>query len=192
VPPDPPAFADVQNQRGYLVRYARAQLRDEAQAEEVVQETLLAALEGLAGFSGKSSLRTWLTSILRFKIIDLQRSLTHERATFVTPNEEVHSGEEFFDGLFDATGHRVTQTAPWADPEGALEQKHFWAVFERCLDALPQMTGRVFFKRDVLGHDTETICKEEAISQSNCWVMLHRARLALRECLAKNWFLKGP
>lgn len=187
---DSPTFQDIQSHRGYLVRYARAQLRDEAQAEEVVQEALLAALEGLSGFSGKSSLRTWMTSILRFKIIDLQRRLTSERATLVTSDEEVQGAEDFFDSLFDDTGHRVTPTSPWRDPEGALLDKQFWAAFEACLDCLPQATGRVFFKRDVLGHDTETICKEEGITQSNCWVMLHRARLALRECLAKNWFGK--
>ena len=155
-----------------------------------MQEALLAALEGLSGFSGKSALRTWMTSILRFKIIDLQRRLTSERATLVTSDEEVHGAEDFFDSLFDETGHRISPASPWRDPEGALLDKQFWVAFEACLDCLPQVTGRVFFKRDVLGHDTDTICKEEGISQSNCWVMLHRARLALRECLAKNWFGK--
>ena len=188
--PVSPTFQDVQSHRGYLVRYARAQLRDEMQADEVVQEALLAALEGLKGFSGKSSLRTWLTSILRFKIIDLQRRLTAERATLVRSDDEVQGAEEFFDNLFDETGHRVSPTSPWRDPEGALQEKQFWRVFEACLDRLPQVTGRVFFKRDVLGHDTESICKEEGITQSNCWVMLHRARLALRECLEKTWFEK--
>lgn len=185
-----PTFEDVQSHRPYLIRYARAQLRNENQSEEVVQECLLAALEGLQGFSGRSTLRTWLTSILRFKIIDLQRRVTFERSVVVTADDEVRAGEDFFDCLFDSTGHRVTPTAPWRNPEEALEQKHFWEAFERCLDKLPATTGRVFFRRDVLGDDTESICKEETISQSNCWVMLHRARLALRECLAENWFLR--
>ena len=185
-----PTFKDVETHRSYLIRYARAQLRDDGQAEEVVQEALLAALEGLAGFSGRSTLRTWLTSILRFKIIDLQRRLIQDRATLVTCDDEVDSAEEFFDTLFDATGHRVMSAAVWPDPDAALEQKQFWSAFERCLDGLPKVTGRVFFKRDVLGHDTETICKEENVSQSNCWVMLHRARLSLRECLDTTWFAK--
>jgi len=153
-----------------------------------VQEALLAALEGLAGFNAKSSLRTWLTSILRFKIIDFQRRVTAERAQYVSPGEEVESAEEFFDSLFDDTGHRVTFTAAWVQPEEALEQKAFFAALEKCLDALPPTTGRVFFKRDVLGHETEDICKEEGITASNCWVMLHRARLGLRECLNRTWF----
>jgi len=186
--PARPTFTDVESHRGYLVRYARAQLRDAEQAEEVVQEALLAALEGLEGFGGKSTLRTWLTSILRFKIIDLQRRLTTERAQRAEPIDEIESAQSFFDDLFDTDGHRVTPTEAWQQPEAALEQKAFFAALERCLDQLPPTTGRVFFKRDVLGHDTDTICKEEGITASNCWVMLHRARLGLRECLNQTWF----
>ena len=183
-----PTFADVESHRGYLVRYARAQLRDAEQAEEVVQEALLAALEGLEGFSGKSALRTWLTAILRFKIIDLQRALTAERAQRLVPQDEIESAESFFDDLYVADGHRVTPAETWQQPDKALEQKAFFAALERCMDNLPPTTGRVFFKRDVLGHDTDTICKEEGITASNCWVMLHRARLGLRECLNQTWF----
>ncbi|MBL8518498.1 MAG: sigma-70 family RNA polymerase sigma factor [Betaproteobacteria bacterium] len=186
--PTPPTFADVESHRDYLIRYARAQLRDAAQAEEVVQEALLAALEGLAGFSGKSALRTWLTAILRFKIIDLQRELTAERAQRLAPKDEIESAEAFFDDLFSVDGHRVTPTEAWQQPDKALEEKAFFAALERCMDRLPATTGRVFFKRDVLGHDTDTICKEENITASNCWVMLHRARLGLRECLNQTWF----
>lgn len=186
--PARPTFADVESHRGYLVRYARAQLRDAEQAEEVVQEALLAALEGLESFGGKSSLRTWLTSILRFKIIDLQRRLMTERAQRAEPLDEIESAQSFFDDLFDTDGHRVTPTEAWQQPEAALEQKAFFEALERCLDLLPPTTGRVFFKRDVLGHDTDTICKEEGITASNCWVMLHRARLGLRECLNRTWF----
>lgn len=186
--PASPTFQDVESHRGYLIRYARAQLRDEQQAEECVQEALLAALEGLSGFNAKSALRTWLTSILRFKIIDFQRRVTAERAQYVTPDEEVESAEALFANLFDDTGHRVTFTAAWVEPDRALEEKAFFAALEKCLDALPPTTGRVFFKRDVMGHDTDAICKEEGITASNCWVMLHRARLSLRECLNQTWF----
>jgi RNA polymerase sigma-70 factor (ECF subfamily) len=86
----------------------------------------------------------------------------------------------------------LARAAPgWADPEAALEQRRFWEVFERCLDRLPRRPGRVFFKREVLGEDTEAICKAERITASNCWVILHRARLGLRACLEKNWFGAG-
>lgn len=190
MPSEPSAmFAEVESHRGYLLRFATAKLRDAEQAEEVVQEALLAALEGLASFSGQSSLRTWLTSILKFKIIDFQRRIISERAHFASaPEEDDAADPEWMDRMFDQTGHWSPRLAEWSNPDGALQQKQFFETFERCLDKLPKAAARVFFKREVMGIDTEEICKEESITSSNCWVMLHRARLALRECLDRNWF----
>ncbi len=190
-PPDRMAalFAEVESHRGYLVRFATAKLRDGDQAEEVVQEALLAALDGVGSFSGQSSLRTWLTSILKFKIIDFQRRVIAERAHFSqAPDEDDSADPEWMDRLFDDTGHWGQRLAEWSNPDDALQQKQFFEVFERCMDKLPKAAGRVFFQREVMGIETDEICKEEGISASNCWVMLHRARLALRECLDRNWF----
>lgn len=182
-------FAEVESHRSYMLRFATAKLRDTDQAEEVVQEALLAALDGIDSFSGQSALRTWLTSILKFKIIDFQRRVISERARFTSPSEEdVSADADWVDKMFDDTGHWQPSLAAWANPDGALEQKQFFEVFERCMDKLPSSTARVFFKREVMGMDTDDICKEEGISTSNCWVMLHRARVALRECLDRNWF----
>ena len=182
-------FADIEGHRSYLLRFATAKLRDADQAEEVVQEALLAALDSIGGFSGQSTLRTWLTSILKFKIIDFQRRVITERARFATPNEDDDSADSAWrDAPFDETGHWQPRILAWSDPDGALEQKEFFAVFERCMDKLPITARQVFFKREVMGQDTDEICKEESISASNCWVMLHRARMALRECLDRNWF----
>ena len=186
-----PRFAEIEGHRTYLVRYALAQLRDAAQAEEVVQEALLAALESIGRFEGKSSLRTWLTSILRFKIADLQRRAVADRAQVQLTDFAAEADDDrWLDELFDATGHWRAAPQAWSDPEAALEQRRFWEAFERCLEALPAAGGRVFFKREVLGEETETICKDERITPSNCWVILHRARLHLRACLEKSWFGK--
>ncbi|HEX4859412.1 MAG TPA: sigma-70 family RNA polymerase sigma factor [Usitatibacteraceae bacterium] len=183
------AFAEIESHRPYLMRFALAKLRDGAQAEEVVQEALLAALESIGSFAGQSSLRTWLTSILKFKIIDFQRRVVAERAQFAcAPDEDAGADPDWMDRMYDATGHWSPRLAEWTDPDGALEQRQFFEVFERCMDKLPKSTARVFFKREVMGCETEEICKEEGITSSNCWVMLHRARLALRECLDRNWF----
>jgi RNA polymerase sigma-70 factor (ECF subfamily) len=182
-------FAEVESHRSYLIRFATAKLRDVDQAEEVVQEALLAALEGVGGFSGNSTLRTWLTSILKFKIIDFQRRVIAERAHFTDPpQDECAEGPERLDKMFDETGHWKPRLSAWANPDGALEQKQFFVIFEKCMDKLPPATARVFFKREVMGMDTDDICKEESITASNCWVMLHRARMSLRECLDCNWF----
>jgi RNA polymerase sigma-70 factor (ECF subfamily) len=184
-----PRHAEIESHRPYLVRYALAQLRDAQLAEEAVQETLLAALEGLPGFDARSSLRTWLTAILRYKVIDQQRRATLDRqreqpADFA--GEADH--EAWLDEHFDETGHWRASTQAWSDPEATFEQSRFWEVFEKCLDRLPAAGGRVFFKREVLGEDTQSICLSEQITESNCWVILHRARIALRDCLDVNWF----
>ena len=182
-------FAEVETHRSYMLRFATAKLRDADQAEEVVQEALLAALDGVSSFSGQSTLRTWLTSILKFKIIDFQRRVISERAHFASASQDDDSADpEWFDKMFDETGHWQPRLSSWANPDGALEQKQFFDVFERCMDKLPDAASRVFFKREVMGIETDEICKEEAITASNCWVMLHRARIALRECLDRNWF----
>ena len=186
-----PRFAEIEGHRPYLMRYALAQLRDGQLAEEAVQEALLAALESVHGFGGRSSLRTWLTSILRFKVIDLQRRAVTERALVELTDFAAEAGEEgWLDELFDDTGHWRQAPNAWSDPEAALEQSRFWQAFQGCLDKLPPAGARVFFKREIVGEETAVICKEEGITASNCWVILHRARLALRSCLEKNWFGK--
>ena len=188
-PTTDPRFAEIESHRGYLVRYALSQLRDEQLAEEAVQEALLAALEGIGKFDGRSTLRTWLTSILRFKVIDIQRRLVSERANVAIDDERlVEDHEAWLDEMFDETGHWRSSSQAWNDPEASLEQRRFWEAFERCLDRLPVTAGRVFFQREVIGEETETICKAEGITASNCWVILHRARIALRMCLERNWF----
>jgi len=189
--PDP-RFAEIEGHRPYLMRYALAQLRDAQLAEEAVQEALVAALEGIGSFGGKSTLRTWLTSILRFKVIDLQRRAISDRAHLELTDFAAECEEDgWLDELFAPDGHWRSPPQAWSDPESSLEQRRFWEAFERCLDKLPPAAGRVFFKREVLGEDTEAICKAESITASNCWVILHRARLSLRACLEKNWFAKG-
>ena len=182
-------FAEIEGHRPYLVRYALSQLRDPVLAEEAVQEALLAALEGIGKFDGRSTLRTWLTSILRFKVIDIQRRQVADRARVDIDEERLgEEHEAWLDEMFDETGHWKSPPQAWNDPEAALEQRRFWEVFEKCLGGLPDTAGRVFFKREVLGEDTPAICSSEGITSSNCWVILHRARVALRNCLERNWF----
>lgn len=184
-----PRFAEIESHRGYLVRYALAQLRDAQLAEEAVQEALLAALEGIGSFQGNSSLRTWLTSILRFKVADQLRRTVQDRERNESTDYADHADDEaWMDELFDETGHWREPPQSWANPEAAFEQRRFWEAFERCLGCLPETGGRVFFKREVLGEETEEICRGEGITPSNCWVILHRARIALRSCLESSWF----
>jgi RNA polymerase sigma-70 factor, ECF subfamily len=171
----------VEAERAYLLRYASLQLRDGAAAEDAVQETLLAALAGEAGFEGRANLRTWLTGILKHKIIDTIRRASREAPA---------ASEEEFDALFDERGHWLEMPTPWSDPDASLDQKRFFAVLEMCLARLPQKTAQTFMMREHLGLETDEICKELTITPTHCWVLLYRARMALRECLTKEWFGK--
>jgi RNA polymerase sigma-70 factor (ECF subfamily) len=177
----------VESLRPYLLRYATLQLRDAAAAEDAVQEALLAALAGEANFAGRSNLRTWLTGILKHKIVDAIRRQSRERPAHET---EADGEATESDALFDRRGHWQASVDAWEQPEGALGQKQFLAALEACLRALSQRTAQVFMMREHLGLETSEICKELGITPTHCWVMLHRARMALRLCLETNWFDK--
>ena len=177
--------AQLQTHRAYLLRVAQLQLRDSAAAEDVVQDTLVAALQGQGGFSGKSSLKTWLTGILKHKIVDAIRQKARSPA-FAALEEECRL--EDFDALFDETGHWENPPADWGDPESALSQQQFLDVMQRCLENLPPNTARVFMMREVMDLEADEICRELTITSNNLWVILYRARMALRECLEQRWF----
>ena len=186
--PTPEFSRDLDQHRGYLLRVARLQLRDEAQAEDCVQETLLAALAG-SGFSGKSSLRTWLTGILKHKIVDAIRKKQRE-PTVASAFGDIESEMDIedFDALFNERGGWDTRSADWGNPEEALDRRQFLEMIDFCLEKLPPNTARVFMMREVLELETDEICKELAIKANNLWVILYRARMALRQCLEQNWF----
>ncbi len=181
---DPAAWLDQYGD--YLYRYALLQLRDEAAAEDAVQETLLAALNAWSGFSGKSSVKTWLTGILKHKILDLFRAHAKEPQYRppADPEAELAALEA---ALFDASGHWESFPRPWGDPEAVLEQQRFWEAFMECMQALAPTQARIFQLRELEGLSTEDICKELAITSTNCWVLLYRARLGLQACLDGRW-----
>jgi len=186
MPPAADFRAQLEALRPYLLRYASLQLRDAAAAEDAVQEALLAALAGEAGFAGRANLRTWVTGILKHKIVDAIRRQAREPRLPDAPEEALDD----FDALFRRNGHWAERPAGWGDPDGALEQSQFLRALEACLERLPARTARVFMMREHLGHETAEICKELDITPTHCWVMLYRARMTLRECLQQTWFGK--
>jgi len=179
---------DVAQHRDYLYRYALLHLRDASRAEDVVQETLLAAVESPDRFSGRSSLRTWLTGILKHKIIDVFRKQAREKP-LDTP-ADVESDEEYAELYFNKqdANHWHSFPTSWGNPERSLEDKRFWEVFDQCSQQMPGQVARVFYMRELMGLETEQICKELSITPTNCWVMLYRARMNLRQCLETRWF----
>jgi RNA polymerase sigma-70 factor (TIGR02943 family) len=174
----------VEALRPQLMRYARSQLRNEAWAEDAVSDTVLAALEKPHALAGSSQLKTWLVGILKHKLVDQLRR--HHREATILDADDSEDPDEL---LFDATGHWRDTPADWGDhPEAALGQRQFMAVLDACVEKLPAAQGRVFMMREWLELDTDEICKELSISSTNLWVLLHRARLRLRDCLQLNWF----
>jgi RNA polymerase sigma-70 factor (ECF subfamily) len=183
----PPDFAhELETYRKYLMRVAHLQLRDRDVAEDVVQETLLAALAGQQGFTGRSSLKTWLTGILKHKIVDAIRRKQRDPLFESSLPEETDL--EDFDALFQTNGAWESPPVSWGDPESALSRQQFFDVMQLCLEKLPPNTARVFIMREVLELESEEICKELLITANNLWVILYRARMALRQCLEQNWF----
>ena len=172
----------------YLYRFALARLRDPHQAEDAVQETLLAAIQNQT-FEGKSAARTWLTGILKHKIIDLMRRNSREQAmgdiAEDLPQDLPEDGG--MDDFFDETGHWADKPQSWGKPEGDLEQKQFLGILQQCMDKLPPKLASLFMMREVHESDNEEICKELDISSTNAWVMLYRARMGLRKCLELHW-----
>ena len=175
--------------RPILLRFAILQLRNETLAEDVVQDALIAVLENPERFAGQSTLRTYVTGIMKHKIIDALRAAGRERPI---DTREDRSDDDVIDELFTANGHALARPGDWGDPEVTLEQKDFFRILEICLEKLPPKIARIFMMREWLELETDEICKELSISPSNAWVMLYRARVRLRECLELNWFGNQP
>lgn len=174
------AYAD------YLYMYAITRVNNEEQAQDLVQETFLAGLNGMARFAGKSSERTWLTAILKNKIIDVYRKKSSGLKTEELTNAE---GEviDFFD---EHDGHWKTEHRPQPfglDTYDPLEGKEFNGILKKCMEKLPALWLSVFTMKHLDDEPTDTVCAELKISTSNYWVIIHRAKLNLRACLQKNW-----
>lgn len=178
--------------RADMLRFAELQLRNRETAEDLVQEAIEAALRRASSFAGHSTLKTWVFAILRNRIIDHFRQADRcvNLSSLVKEDEDL---EQRMEVLFSESGKWKEEHRPttWPNPEQALQSQQFWNVFEACLTVLPAKTSRVFMMREFLGFEAEEICTQLGITMSNCHVILHRARLKLRECMDAGWGRKG-
>jgi RNA polymerase sigma-70 factor (TIGR02943 family) len=181
--PDPSTWVD--DHGDVLYRFALLRVRDPHVAEDLVQDTFIAALEGLDAFQGSSSVRTWLIGILKHKILDQFRKSSREIASADLAALENETEDETFNRLEQ---WRRAPSAWQASPDNLLENKEFWKTFLRCLDGLPESFRRAFALRELDGLKTEEVCKILEVTTTNLWVILHRARARLRNCLDNNWF----
>ncbi|MDQ6986892.1 MAG: sigma-70 family RNA polymerase sigma factor [Mariprofundaceae bacterium] len=170
----------------YLFRFALFRLSDNEIAKDMVQETLIAAWKAKKNFRGDSSLRTWLVGIMKHKITDhIRKEIRGRKLSDALEHDPTSS-------MFDQNDHWAKPVQGWEDdPERLCSNQQFLKALHHCVAALPEQHRNVFTLRELNGEDTDSICNALDISSTNLHVIMHRARLALRQCLEKNWFGNG-
>ena len=181
---------DLAALRPSLLKYAHLQLRNSEWAEDVVSETIIAALEKPQSFAGRSQLKTWLVGILKHKVLDVFRAQSKTASIFAYVDEDGEGSQaDAMDALmFSSDSHYINKPSFWGDPEAAFTQKTFLDVLDTCVNKLPVNQGRALMMRDWLELKTADMCKELNVSETNLHVLLSRARSRLNECLNLNWF----
>lgn len=168
----------VQTYGDSLFRFAVGRLGNTALAEDLVQESFLAGLKAREQFRGESGVSTWLFSILRRKIADHFRSRRSKEVPL--SHDDMEPSARAAKGA--SKSRKVT------DPAEILEDREFWAVFNACVDKLPDLLAEAFAMREINQHSPKEICKILGITATNLSMRLHRSRAALKECLQLNWF----
>ncbi|GJL73819.1 MAG: putative RNA polymerase sigma factor [Nitrosomonas sp.] len=168
----------------YLFCYAMLKVKDNHLSEDLVQETFLAAIMAANSFSSQSSIRTWLTGILKHKISDHFRRQKREVMIDDLVDQTEKDGLDIF---FKANGGWINKPDAFPNPEAALQQHEFWKIFQQCLARLKPKQAEVFLAKEIYGMSNADICKDFTLSSTNVWVLMHRARLSLINCLKINW-----
>lgn len=171
----------VDNYSDYLFNYTIVRVNDRELAKDIISETFLAALKSMKNFKGEASERTWLVSILKRKIIDYYRKINSKKGKAevkVNYTDKEQEGEWLEEQVSDAS----EQSAE----EGMVNDELGLAIYD-CLETLSEKHARIFKMKTIDNFDTEVICNEFNITPSNLWVIIHRARTAMADCLEKTW-----
>ena len=183
---DPESWVD--HYGDFLYRFALSRIKDPSVAEDLVQETFLAALKARRNFRGRSTARTWLIAILKHKIVDHIRKRVREQASDKVESMSDATANDSVGAGFHNGGDWQIRPAKWSiNPTKLYEQKEFVNVLYSCLGELPERQAKAFMMREIDGLSTDEICKALSISATNSWVMLYRARTWLRQCLENKW-----
>jgi RNA polymerase sigma-70 factor (TIGR02943 family) len=181
--PDPQQWVD--RYADYLYTYAFTRTNDEHKAQDLVQETFLAALEKIEGFESRSTEKTWLTAILKNKVID------HYRKQSSGINKKTESlpvnKDDFFIAEFNNWKVEHWPKAFGLEDDYPLITKEFNQILQQCMKKLPVQWLAVFTMKHMDDENTETICSRLEVTSANFWVIIHRTKLNLRSCLQKNW-----
>jgi RNA polymerase sigma-70 factor (TIGR02943 family) len=175
----------------YLFNYAISRVSNQQVALDLVQDTFLGALSALESFEGRSTEKTWLISILKRKIIDHYRKSSRSKEDqLIDKNFAVDKDDLPFYSEGDMKGYWRADRVPqdWnISSEKALENEELKAIIEQCISGLSEKYAAVFTLRVIEEITSEEVCKELEITASNLWVILHRAKLQLRDCIENNW-----
>ncbi|MBA6154542.1 sigma-70 family RNA polymerase sigma factor [Gelidibacter maritimus] len=166
----------------YLFNYTISRVNDREIAKDIIQDTFFAGLKSMKNFKGEASERTWLISILKRKIIDYYRKINSKKGQAevrMTYNTDENEGDWLEERVEDMT---------YLNAQDILENTELGDAIYDCMSKLSDRQATVFKMKTILNYETETICNELNITASNLWVIIHRARIALAECMEKNWF----
>ena len=166
----------------YLFNYTISRVSDKEIAQDLVQDTFLAGLKSMKNFKGEASERTWLISILKRKIIDHYRKINSNKGK-AEVRINYNDSESEGDWLEERVADPFDKTA-----EDTLQNSELGDAIHNCLEKLPKKQADVFKMKTILGYETEVICNELNITASNLWVIIHRARTGMADCLKQNWF----
>jgi RNA polymerase sigma-70 factor (TIGR02943 family) len=177
----------------YLFSLAILKTGDKELAHDLVQDTFLSAIKAKETFKGNSTEKTWLTAILKNKIIDYYRKKdVMKGAGDYLATSEISFHNSFFNASEADFGHWTKEAAPaeWKKEgaDAAINSKEFYKILQYCIEKMPSKLAPVFLARFIDEHDAQKICKEFNLTSSNYWVIVHRAKVLMRGCLEKNWF----
>ena len=162
-----------------LYNYIFKRVPDKAAAKDILQETFIAAWKNCNTFKKEADEKTWLFAIVKNKLVDYYR---HEARSMTDLTESGY--------FFDSVNHWTEEAAPkhWNDASASLSKKEFYDVLQQCNRKLTKVQQLTFTMKYIDEHETDFICKVLQITPSNYWVIVHRCKLQLRQCLTKNWF----
>jgi RNA polymerase sigma-70 factor (ECF subfamily) len=181
----PPLNPDkwVDNYSDYLFNYTIVRVNDREIAQDIVSETFLAGLKSAKRYKGDASERTWLISILKRKIIDYYRKINSQKGKAEVRMSYNSDSETEGDWMEERVGDLRNPNM-----EDEMETIELGEALNACINNLPDRYAIIFVQKTIDGMETEDICKEHDITPSNLWVIIHRARVQLMECLKKKWF----
>jgi RNA polymerase sigma-70 factor (ECF subfamily) len=168
----------------YLYRFALLRVNSRPVAEDLVQETLIAAIKGWEDFEGRSSVKTWLSGILKNKIFDYFRKESRRDVRSLT----ILESNDIVESHFTLLGLWNRFIPDWAShPEEHLRNREFYTILKSCISSLNEKSRKVFVLKVLDDLSSEEIREVLGLTDTNFWVLLHRAKMALRDCIETRW-----